>query len=96
MPSYLVELYLPSPSVERRKEAARIARGGASTGVRYLRSIFLPAEDTCFHEYECESGDMLAAALARAEVRYERLISADVIEAGGSVSHLTSGRREGT
>ena len=79
MAKYLVELYLPSATAERQQAVARVARGGASPEVRYLRSIFLPGEETCFHEYECESADALAAALASAEIPYERLIEAHVV-----------------
>lgn len=79
MPSFLVELYLPAPTAERQQSVARLARGSTSAGVRYLRSVFLPEEETCFHEYECDSADVLAAALAVAEIRYERLIEANVL-----------------
>lgn len=79
MPSFLAELYLPAATAERQEVVASLARRGASAEVRYLRSIFLPEEETCFHEYECESVDVLAAALALADIRYERLIEANVV-----------------
>lgn len=79
MPSFLVELYLPAATAERREAIARAARAVASADVRYLRSIFLPEEDTCFHEYESANGDVLAALLAHAELPYQRLIEATVV-----------------
>lgn len=79
MPSYLAELYLPAASAERQEALARAARACASPDIRYVRSIFLPDEETCFHEYESASADGLAAALTLAEIRYERLIEANVV-----------------
>jgi Protein of unknown function (DUF4242) len=66
---FLVELYVP------RGDPAAAARGAArarlageeltseGTPVRYLRSIFVAEDETCFFLYEAESvGDVRAAA----------------------------------
>lgn len=79
MVTYLVELYLPAPHGKRQIDAARAARD-IDGPVRYLRSIFLPEEETCFHEYESTDVQTLSEALRRAGVAYERLIRAEVMQ----------------
>jgi hypothetical protein len=75
MPEWFVELYVPAsePALEA---LARLARGGADDATRYLGSIFLPGEETCFHRYESADSEALCRALERGGVRYERVIEA--------------------
>jgi hypothetical protein len=75
---YLAELYQPAASLEGRIALSRAA-GRVGRDVRYVRSIFLPDEETCFHEYESGSLEKLAEALARAGVAYQRLIAAEIV-----------------
>jgi hypothetical protein len=69
VPEYLVELYVPrgDPAAAARGAAAARLAGeeltGEGTPVRYLRSIFVPEDETCFYLYEADSlGDARAAA----------------------------------
>ena len=72
MAEFLLELYVPASeagAVAQRAgradlAAQRLRQGGAS--VRYLRSIFMPADETCFLVYEARSENdvRLAAWLA--------------------------------
>ena len=77
MPSYLVESYLPAqPNLlaEARARARRAAELGP--GVRYLRTTFLPEEETCFHLFEAPSATALGEAAARARLGHTRIIEA--------------------
>jgi hypothetical protein len=74
VPKYLVELYLPADG-----ERAALARAARRVDAGYVRTIFLADEETCFHEYESPSRDVLAAALANARLTYDRLIEAEVL-----------------
>jgi hypothetical protein len=60
MRQYLVETYvaagkvdLPVTSAKARSAAARLSSTGQA--VRYVRSILLPEDETCFHLFEGES-----------------------------------------
>lgn len=81
MPEYLVELYLPSGSSGPR-EAARIARSSANAmhregrRIRFLRSIFVPEDETCFLLFEAASADLVGEASRRAALHYERIVEA--------------------
>ncbi len=61
MPSYLVESYLPRSLAADARGAAGRARAAAEqlagdgTPVRYVRSTFLPDDETCFHVFEAPS-----------------------------------------
>ncbi len=60
-------------SAARRARAARQASEELSVeGIRvlYVRSIFIPADETCMHLYRADSVD---AAAARASLRLERV-----------------------
>ena len=56
MPSFLVESYLaagPALLEDARSRARRAAE--LSEGVRYLRTVFVPGDETCFHLLEAPS-----------------------------------------
>jgi len=79
MASYLVELYLSRHAsdglhalADQACESARqMTREG--TPVRYLRSIFLPEDETCFCLYESSSAEAVARASQRAGLSFERV-----------------------
>lgn len=85
MPEFLVELYVSradAAAAERNGQSARrAAEELALQGipVRYLRSIFVPEDETCFLLYEADSADLVRAAARRAELTFERV--AEAIEA---------------
>jgi hypothetical protein len=77
MPSYLVESYLPAQPkllAEARSRARRAAE--LAPGVRYLRTTFLPEEETCFHLFEAPSATALGEAARRAQLGHTRIVEA--------------------
>ena len=82
MRSYLVELYHPRPVGEGFAAAASRARAEAAAvacaarRVRYVRSLFLPTDETCFHEFEAPSAEVLERAARRVGLPYDRIVEA--------------------
>ncbi len=80
MPEFLIEVYVSRRdpvAVERGEERARIAAeelAREGTPVRFLRSIFIPEDETCF--YLCEAGSVHAATelAARADLSLDRVV----------------------
>jgi hypothetical protein len=76
---FLVELYVarsdPDAVVrgaERTRQAAEeLTREGSP--VRYVRSIFVPEDETCFFLCEATSADAVREAVRRAAVPFERV-----------------------
>jgi uncharacterized protein DUF4242 len=74
---YTVELCLPDAGCADVRQAAARARETASTeGVRFLRSIFVPEDDTCFLLYEGPSAESVRAAARRARFAPRRVDAA--------------------
>ena len=77
MPTYLVEAYGANHGdafADSRERALRAAKFGR--GVRYVRTTFLPQEETLFHVFEASSPDTLRRAAHRAALAYERIVQA--------------------
>jgi hypothetical protein len=80
MAEFLVELYVSGAdgaSVGRDSERARFEAeemSRAGTPVRYLRSIFVPADETCFLLYEAGRMEDVEEAARRAAVPFERIV----------------------
>ena len=74
MVEFLVEIYASrtdAAAVERsairaQRAAEELTREG--TPVRYLRSIFVPEDETCFLLYEARSAEAVRDALRRASL----------------------------
>jgi hypothetical protein len=83
---YLVELYLPRRDEAALADAAVRARAASeqltSEGrqVRYLRTIFVPQDEICFHLYEAQAADVVGEASRRAQIAYERIVRAVSVE----------------
>jgi hypothetical protein len=79
---YLVEVYLPRRDEAALADAAKRARAASEqvasegTPVRYLRTIFVPQDEICFHVYEAAAADAVGEASRRAEIAYERIVRA--------------------
>jgi hypothetical protein len=79
---FLLEQYVTSvdaATVERRahdarEAAAELTRQGKR--VEYLRSIFVPEDETCFHLYEAESLSAVREAARRAALPFDRVAEA--------------------
>jgi Protein of unknown function (DUF4242) len=81
---FLVELYVSGAEpdgVERRAERAREAAvelTAAGTPVRFLRSIFVPADETCLFLFEAASIDAVRETARRAALRLDHVAEATV------------------
>lgn len=79
MAEYLLELYVSrsdAAAVGQESERARRAAlelTGEGTPVRYLRSIFVPEDETCFLLYQAESIDAVRLAAERAGLGNARI-----------------------
>jgi hypothetical protein len=79
MAEFLVELYVSRTDpdavgrdVERARAAsAELTREG--TPVRFLRSIFVPEDETCLFLFEAESVDVVREVARRAALSYEHI-----------------------
>jgi hypothetical protein len=86
LPLFVVERYVPAPTVDRaRVEAARLraaARALRREGVRvrHLGSLLLPADETSFCLFESESLGAVRLVSERASLAYERIVSAVPVE----------------
>ena len=84
MAQFLLELYVSrsdATAVERvaasaRRAAQQLTREGKP--VRYLRSIFVPEDETCFHLYEAASACVVKEAARRAALPFDRVTEAVV------------------
>jgi Protein of unknown function (DUF4242) len=75
MPSYLVEAYTAEAAVaDGRARARRAAELGA--GVRYVRTTFLPDDETTFHVFEAPSANAVRRAARLAALQYQRVLEA--------------------
>jgi hypothetical protein len=83
MPEFLIEQYVSradTAAVERdavraREAAEELSRTG--TPVRYLRSIFVPEDETCFLLYEADSASAVREAALRARLPVDRVAAVD-------------------
>jgi hypothetical protein len=77
MPNYLVESYLantPAAVEDARDRASSLTDQGA--GVRYVRTTFLPGDETILHVFEAPSLLALQRAAQLAELAHERIVEA--------------------
>jgi hypothetical protein len=76
VPSFLVEAYGAGPSAvdDARTRAQRTAELG--DGVRYVRTTYLPGDETILHLFEAPSAAALGDAGRRAALPYERIVEA--------------------
>jgi hypothetical protein len=77
---YTVELRLPQAGCADVQEAAARARAATEEPVRFLRSIFVPEDDTCFLLYEGPSAESVRAAAVRAQLGPRRVDAALTLE----------------
>jgi hypothetical protein len=79
VPEFLVELYLSRTDVDGVERGARRARlaaeqlSRAGTPVRYLRSMFVPGDETWLLLYEAASAEAVRTAARRAALPFDRV-----------------------
>ena len=86
MPDYCLEIYLTAGSPAALDDAVRSARAAAESfeargrSLRYLRSTYLPEDETCLHFFAAASAHDLSEAATRAGLtggRITRSINVD-------------------
>jgi uncharacterized protein DUF4242 len=97
---FLVEFYLSRTHREAAAAGADNAHLAAEeltrhgTPVRYLSSIFVPEDETCFHMYEATSADAIREVAQRAELPFERVLEAIPNTVGRDALGATAAREE--
>jgi hypothetical protein len=82
MPTYLIEAYMPRSHAHEARAAGRRARAAAEelsregVPIRYVRTTFLPDDETCFHLFEAASAEAVEEASSRAELGRSRVVPA--------------------
>jgi hypothetical protein len=82
MSEYLLELYVArADAVAVEDGAARVRRAAEEhtaegTPVRYLRSIFVPDDETCFVIFEAVSADAVREVARRAALSFDHVAAA--------------------
>jgi hypothetical protein len=77
---YLLESYLPKHELATRAQTvARVRRAARAvsaqgTPVRYLRSIFIPVDESCFHLFEGASAEAVEEVSRQAELEHDRIV----------------------
>jgi hypothetical protein len=78
--TYLVEAHMPAgtDAAEVAARARKAAQGlsGEDTAVRYVRSVFVPADETCFHFFEAVSEAAVREASKRGGLSAHRVVEA--------------------
>jgi hypothetical protein len=80
--SYLAEAYVARPRASEVRTHERRARAAAKrltqegVPIRFVRSIFVPADEICFYVFEAISAEAVGAACDRAALRFERVVEA--------------------
>jgi hypothetical protein len=79
MAEFLVEVYVSKAdgaAVESSARNARLAAEGLTRegrSVQYVRSIFVPEDETCFFLYEADTADDVGEAARRASLPFDRV-----------------------
>ncbi len=79
MPTYLVEVYMPrsqARAADRRAGATAEELSHEGIPVRYVRTTFLPDDETCFHFFEADSADDVEEVSRRADLGRARVVPA--------------------
>jgi hypothetical protein len=96
MRDFVGEQYLSAGDPQAAERSARAARNATEqltvegTRVRYVRSIFVPEDETCMHMYRADSVEAVHAAATRASLRLDRIAEA-IVDTGISVDDRQRG-----
>jgi hypothetical protein len=81
MRAYIVESYAADADAVDAEQRARLA-AEVGTGVRYIRTTYLPGDETVLHAFQADSGAALQRAVDAAQLSYDRIVEA--VEASSS------------
>jgi hypothetical protein len=99
VPYYLIEVYIPraraheADSTGRRIRAAIDATHGEDLGIRFVRTMLLPEEETCFHVVDAPSSAAVQHLCKRAGLSSIRVVSA-IEDPSGADNLLDVGDQE--
>jgi hypothetical protein len=78
--SFLVEIYTPAAAdmadIGARTRSAGTTASGDGGPVRYLRSIFVPVDEMCFHLFQASSAEAVRQAVERVGLSADRIVEA--------------------
>jgi hypothetical protein len=102
MAEFLLELYVSRTEPETVEAGAERAQRAAEqlscegTPIRFLHTMFVPEEETCFYLYEAASADVVREAARRAELAPESVVEAisEPAPQPGRRVRPTGGRKE--
>jgi len=90
MRSYVVEVYTPATAdpepIETAARHAAADMSASGTPVRYVRSIFVPLDEICFHLLDGPSADAVHEVTARAGIVPQRILEAAGGEAAETIT----------
>lgn len=90
---FVIELYVSRTdkgAVRRAADRSQLAAQELTleeVPVRYLRSMFVPEDETCFMLYEAASADAVREVARRADLVFERVAEATVAESIREENH---------
>ena len=82
MHGYVVEVYLPRSRARDARVTARRVRAAAEElaadglPIHYLRTTFLPEDETCFHFFDASSAASVAELCRRLDLGEVRIVGA--------------------
>lgn len=87
MPTYVVERYVPQSTAnalrlegEQVTQAARGLSDSEKSAVSYLSSIYMPDDEVSFCLFNGDSADSIAACFQQAQIAFDRILKAEVLE----------------
>jgi len=88
MAEFVAELYVARTDTATAGRNAELAREAAEemaregTAVLYVRSLFMPEDETCFLIYEAASAEAVFEAVGRAALPVERVVASVAVNNG--------------
>jgi hypothetical protein len=101
MPTYLVEGYMPRRQARDARAAGQRACIAAAelsdegVAVRYVRTTFLPDDETCFHVFVADSAEAVEAVALHAKLGRARVVRAVETDQNASSFRAASTTRSG-
>ena len=90
MTSYVIEVYTPATAdlepIERAARRAAAEMSASGTPVRYVRSIFVPVDEICFHLLDGPSPQAVREVAGRAGIVPQRILETAGVDAAKPTS----------